>query len=705
MNRSESALQGINQDEACQSATPDETIAASPPPASQPASASPAAPVAASARLDRTAIEWAYRFFLGREAESEEVVQNHLRAHPNITSLREGFLQSDEFRRGFGFVVGASVPRRAVMLPLALPDIEVEYEATEEQLGRCLAKIEAAWSHLGATRPHFSVITDARFRPEHIGDSIDRFWASGEAEARSVQQILARHGLRRPSGGVCVEYGCGVGRVTAGLARIFRAVHAYDISENHLEHARARVKELGIGNVRLLRCSASSLERLEPCDAFYSRLVFQHNPPPVIYRLIQLSLRALQPHGIAIFQVPTYLIGYRFKIEQWLTTEHALDMQMHCLPQQSIFTLIAQEHCELLEIREDDATGAPDRFISDTFIVRKRGSSVSSGSSGPRRGPGGRLRRLIESVRAGARTPSLASGMPAVSPGGGLPNLTQLYPQKYVQLGADASTFWAASNDDFRLMHELIHRHGYYERGGVWNSEIDLDKELIAATVRGLGARSCIEMGCYTGPVLSVLEQQGIEVCGVEVSRQALAHAHPNVAARIRLGDLLDLDTEEKFDVLLGMDILEHLNPLDLDRYVQRISTLVAPTGFAYINSPMFGKDDVFGTVFEAYLPQWRAAGTQDFWRYLHCDAEGWPVHGHLVWASPQWWERLFSARGLVRDRRIESCLHGLLGTFFDRLAPARRSIFVLRHSDFVPEVRSIALQLNAFLAPLTRTV
>jgi hypothetical protein len=130
------------------------------------------------------------------------------------------------------------------------------------------------------------------------------------------------------------------------------------------------------------------------------------------------------------------------------------------------------------------------------------------------------------------------------------------------------------------------------------------------------------------------------------------------------------------------MDILEHLNPLKLDRYVARVAQLVKRDGFVYINSPMFGNDDVFGTVFEAYLPEWRQAGESGFWRYMHCDAKGWPMHGHLVWASPKWWESIFLKHGLVRDRSVEKTIHGILGGFFDKKAPARKSFFVLRHSD-----------------------
>jgi SAM-dependent methyltransferase len=156
------------------------------------------------------------------------------------------------------------------------------------------------------------------------------------------------------------------------LAQRFARVDAYDISPNHLQVAQERAKEIGLGNVHFRQCPANVLGNLQPCDVFYSMIVFQHNPPPVIAALIRQALAALKPGGIAIFQVPTYGVGYQFKLQQWLKAKHRMDMQMHCLPQQRVFDLIRAANCLPLEVREDNSTGAPERFISNVFIVRKK---------------------------------------------------------------------------------------------------------------------------------------------------------------------------------------------------------------------------------------------------------------------------------------------------------------------------------------------
>lgn len=263
-----------------------------------------------------------------------------------------------------------------------------------------------------------------------------------------------------------------------------------------------------------------------------------------------------------------------------------------------------------------------------------------------------------------------------------LPNLVELHPQRYHRNIDGTSTFTARDDDDFNWLEQAIHDNHYYDSFGVWSPNIDRDKRVIAAFVEGLGARSCLELGCFTGPVLSLLDKKGIVVTGVEISHIAFVLAYPSIKSKIRYGDLLSIDLQASYDAVIAMDILEHLNPIKLGLYLARIGDLLARDGYCLINSPMFGPDDVFGLVSGAYMPEWRAAGPESFWRHLHCDAQGWPMHGHLIWASPDWWERQFEAHGLVRDREMERHAHASLDDFFEKSAPARKSFFLLRHAD-----------------------
>jgi SAM-dependent methyltransferase len=307
-------------------------------------------------------VVWCYRLLLGREPESRQVVLEHMDCESRASLIRV-FLGSAEF----GGIAAVSAPR----MPLDIENLEIEVQATEQQLAALVAKIRSAWSHLGLERPHFSVVTDPRFLPEHLDASIQQFWASGETEAQRLEHVLERYRFGRLALKTCVEYGCGVGRVTPALAQRFARVHAYDISPAHLALAREHTAESGVGSVEFHLCSETFLQPLVPCDFFYSCIVLQHNPPPVIMRLLENALAALKPSGVAVFQVPSYIAGYRFELDEYLRSEAALDMEMHCLPQKFVFEVAARQRCTILEVREDDCTGAPSLIISNTFIIRK----------------------------------------------------------------------------------------------------------------------------------------------------------------------------------------------------------------------------------------------------------------------------------------------------------------------------------------------
>lgn len=324
----------------------------------------------AGVNISRDDIVWCYRNILGRDPESDALVETHLNTI-DFKQLVLSFLGSPEFRstRTAGDLVefGGSLG-----LPPVLDRLDIDVDATPAELGQCAAKIKAAWEHLGDEKAHYSVLSNDAFLPHNLNASIDSFWASGESEVTQAIRALSQSGSSQLEEKICVEYGCGVGRVTVNLAKWFKFVHAYDISSNHLYHARARASQMGVVNVAFHECSRDFRVAMEPCDFFYSVIVLQHNPPPVILELIRIALKALKPGGIAMFQVPTYIVGYRFSLNEWLATEHALDMQMHCVPQDAVLEIISASGCRLLGLREDGCTGARDQIISNTFFCQQQ---------------------------------------------------------------------------------------------------------------------------------------------------------------------------------------------------------------------------------------------------------------------------------------------------------------------------------------------
>lgn len=283
-----------------------------------------------------------------------------------------------------------------------------------------------------------------------------------------------------------------------------------------------------------------------------------------------------------------------------------------------------------------------------------------------------------------------------------LPDLRAAHLARYRTTAAGHVLLDATDPVTYAWIEGQILRHGYYDRPGVWGMEPDLDKQVTAATAAALAGEGgrVLEIGCFNGPVLGLLRARGLDVVGLDLSHLAFVLAPAAVRDALVWGDLLTAPLRGPFDGIVAMDVFEHLNPTRLPEYARRAAELLATQGRLLLNSPMFGADARFGTVFEQYVPEWRAAGDACFWPELHCDDAGWPVHGHLVWGSPARWEALFADAGLVRDATTELALLDRLRGFHERVF-ARRSLFVLMRAGSAPRADLPAALLPALDAVL----
>lgn len=322
--------------------------------------------------ISREEVVFAYRLLLGREPESEDVVTHYATELRDTAALRELFIGSAEFRKDLERLQGPRPPKP----PFIGPRMAVELAASADKLAALFAKVGAQWHHLGETEPHWSVVTNDSYFQENFHMNRAAFCASGESEMKVFESVLARAGVARDKLTRCVELGCGVGRVTVPLAKRFASVLALDISAAHLRVAQERAAEEAIRNIEFRHLDAiDDVGSVGAYDLLYSRIVLQHNPPPVMARLLNALLAQLNPGGIAYFQVPTYQAGYRFGIDDYLALDNSTSMEMHFFPQAELLELIGNQNCRILEIREDDAIGLSVTAVSNTLLVQKRGST------------------------------------------------------------------------------------------------------------------------------------------------------------------------------------------------------------------------------------------------------------------------------------------------------------------------------------------
>jgi SAM-dependent methyltransferase len=136
--------------------------------------------------------------------------------------------------------------------------------------------------------------------------SDEEFFASGEQTV--AEEILTDMGNicqeKDPKQMRVVEIGCGAGRITRALARLFGEVHGVDVSGEMVAQARQALNQTP--NAFVYQNNGMDLSVIPPglYDFAFSTIVFQHIPSrEVIYNYVREVHRLLRPGALFKFQV------------------------------------------------------------------------------------------------------------------------------------------------------------------------------------------------------------------------------------------------------------------------------------------------------------------------------------------------------------------------------------------------------------------
>jgi len=306
-----------------------------------------------------------YRVLLKREPENERVVMEKTHA-PNIEALLLSFVNCLEIRTK---LADATVSYSSAIFEM--PPRRVDYDISAEQLRACFDRVRREWALLGEQEPYWSVAAQDRFRVANLDDkAMNKFFETGRATAVQLQNCLSRTG-RKLAKGLCLEFGCGTGRVTRYLAELFDHVIGIDVSPGHLKLATKHLQDAGISNVslKLLGSPEELISILPEFDFLFSTIVFQHNPPPLQKFFLDNFLKKVRPGGGAYFQMPTHTPGYEFQIEKYLNSKPPMHFEMHDLPMHVVFETLNRYDLVPIEVLMDGRTGM---LGSHTFFCMKR---------------------------------------------------------------------------------------------------------------------------------------------------------------------------------------------------------------------------------------------------------------------------------------------------------------------------------------------
>jgi SAM-dependent methyltransferase len=163
-----------------------------------------------------------------------------------------------------------------------------------------LGALRDAWDRRARENARHYVATG---KPEW---SDEEFFQTGEITVSAY--ILTDMGNicqgKNPTSMRVLEIGCGAGRVTRALARLFGEVHAVDISGEMVEQARKALAPFPNAHVYLNSGMDLSVVPELPFDFAFSTIVFQHIPSlAIIENYLREVSRLLRPGGLFKLEV------------------------------------------------------------------------------------------------------------------------------------------------------------------------------------------------------------------------------------------------------------------------------------------------------------------------------------------------------------------------------------------------------------------
>ena len=165
-----------------------------------------------------------------------------------------------------------------------------------------LSELRATWDELGRDDPLWAVLSTPQTRGNRWQP--EEFFATGRVEIDGLMARLTALGLE-PDGRRCLDFGCGVGRLSRALASHFARVDGIDIAASMVERARQFNRDV---DACVFTVNAAPDLRLFDdgvFDLIYTRLVLMHMKPRFSKRYIGEFVRVLAPNGVAVFHLPS----------------------------------------------------------------------------------------------------------------------------------------------------------------------------------------------------------------------------------------------------------------------------------------------------------------------------------------------------------------------------------------------------------------
>ncbi len=227
---------------------------------------------------------------------------------------------------------------------------------------------------------------------------------TGELEIARVFAELDRLGVIVSRTGTCLDFGCGLGRLTRALGRRFDQAIGVDVSPTMVAEATELAAAAGIDNVRFALNQEPHLAQFATgsIDFVYSNIVLQHVSRDLQLGYLREFGRLLAPGGLAVVQLPSRRTGVR-GLARRMTPDallplarrivrppaelegdgYRIRMEMNCQPEGRVADLVAGMDATIIHTRYTNAAepafaGNVDFLDRPAAVSRARGGGYLS---------------------------------------------------------------------------------------------------------------------------------------------------------------------------------------------------------------------------------------------------------------------------------------------------------------------------------------
>jgi SAM-dependent methyltransferase len=249
-------------------------------------------------------------------------------------------------------------------------------EGAHDRSDEYLASVEGEWETFAKEDPLFYILTDHSKRDR--GWDPTEFFELGEGEIVNVMDLVDSRNVPLTRGRA-LDFGCGVGRLTQGLARVFDRVDGVDISPSMINAARRWNRHGDRARYHVNQSDDLALFGDEQFDFIYSNIVLQHVRPKYVEKYLAEFMRILRPGGVVVFQMPSAPHRDRLGLKMRFMTERARVryisrranyhgvLEFHWINRRKVIRLLRQLGGSVEEVQRDHSVPA----ISFRYCVRK----------------------------------------------------------------------------------------------------------------------------------------------------------------------------------------------------------------------------------------------------------------------------------------------------------------------------------------------